>query len=45
MTSILHTFPDTDPFGRRIQRAEFEYLRGSPIAARSLAENYTGLPF
>ncbi len=45
MTSILHTFPDTDPFGRRIQRAEFEYLRSSAIAARSLAENYTGLPF
>ncbi len=45
MTSILHTFPDTDAFGRRIQRAEFEYLRSSAIAARSLAENYTGLPF
>jgi len=45
MTSILHTFPDTDPFGRRIQRAEFDYLKGSATAARSLAENYTGLPF
>lgn len=45
MTSILHTFPDTDPFGRRIQRAEFDYLRGSTAAACSLAENYTGLPF
>ncbi|MBB4041586.1 p-hydroxybenzoate 3-monooxygenase [Microvirga flocculans] len=45
MTSILHTFPDTDAFGRRIQRAEFDYLRTSPAAARSLAENYTGLPF
>jgi p-hydroxybenzoate 3-monooxygenase len=45
MTSILHTFPDTDPFGRRIQRAEFEYLRSSTAAARSLAENYTGLPY
>jgi p-hydroxybenzoate 3-monooxygenase len=45
MTSILHTFPDTGPFGRRIQRAEFEYLRSSTAAARSLAENYTGLPF
>jgi p-hydroxybenzoate 3-monooxygenase len=44
MTSILHTFPDTDAFGRRIQRAEFEYLRTSTAAARSLAENYTGLP-
>lgn len=45
MTSILHTFPGTDAFGRRIQRAEFDYLAASEAAARSLAENYTGLPF
>lgn len=45
MTSILHTFPDTDAFGRRIQRAEFDYLIRSEAASRSLAENYTGLPF
>jgi len=44
MTSILHTFPETDTFGRRIQRAEFDYLVGSEAASRSLAENYTGLP-
>jgi p-hydroxybenzoate 3-monooxygenase len=44
MTSILHTFPDTDAFSRRIQRAEFDYLKSSSAAARSLAENYTGLP-
>jgi len=44
MTSILHTFPDTDGFGRRMQRAEFDYLVGSEAASRSLAENYTGLP-
>ena len=45
MTSILHTFPDTDGFGRRMQRAEFDYLVGSEAASRLLAENYTGLPF
>jgi p-hydroxybenzoate 3-monooxygenase len=45
MTSILHTFPDTDTFGRRIQRTEFEYLVASEAAARSMAENYTGLPY
>jgi p-hydroxybenzoate 3-monooxygenase len=45
MTSILHTFPDTDTFGRRMQRTEFEYLVASEAAARSMAENYTGLPF
>ncbi len=44
MTSILHTFPDTDAFGRRMQRSEFDYLVGSEAAARVLAENYTGLP-
>ncbi len=44
MTSILHTFPETDPFGRRMQRTEFDYLVGSEAASRALAENYTGLP-
>ncbi len=44
MTSLLHRFPDTDAFGRRIQRAEFDYLAGSTAAATALAENYTGLP-
>lgn len=45
MTSMLHTFPGMDAFGRRIQRAEFDYLVASEVAASSLAENYTGLPF
>jgi len=44
MTSLLHTFPETGAFGRRIQRAEFDYLCGSRVAQQSLAENYTGLP-
>ncbi|HET8728763.1 MAG TPA: 4-hydroxybenzoate 3-monooxygenase, partial [Alphaproteobacteria bacterium] len=44
MTSLLHVFPETGAFGRRIQRAEFDYLAGSAHAARSFAENYTGLP-
>ncbi|MEZ0169998.1 4-hydroxybenzoate 3-monooxygenase [Microvirga sp. TS319] len=44
MTSILHTFPKTDTFGRRMQRTEFDYLVGSEAASKSLAENYTGLP-
>jgi p-hydroxybenzoate 3-monooxygenase len=45
MTSFLHTFPETGPFGRRIQRADFDYLLGSRAAQQSLAENYVGLPF
>ena len=44
MTSLLHTFPETGAFGRRIQRAEFDYLASSVAARQSLAENYTGLP-
>ena len=43
MTTLLHTFPDHDPFTRRMQRAEFDALAGSPSAQRVLAENYTGL--
>jgi p-hydroxybenzoate 3-monooxygenase len=44
MTSLLHRFPDTDAFGRRLQRAEFDYLSGSRAAQTVLAENYVGLP-
>jgi p-hydroxybenzoate 3-monooxygenase len=44
MTSLLHTFPEEGAFGRRIQRAEFEQLKTSNAAQRSLAENYVGLP-
>ncbi|NNE22408.1 MAG: 4-hydroxybenzoate 3-monooxygenase [Rhizobiales bacterium] len=45
MTSMLHRFDDNDSYGRRLQLAELEYLTSSKAAARSLAENYTGLPF
>jgi p-hydroxybenzoate 3-monooxygenase len=43
MTSLLHVFPENGDFGRRIQRAEFDYLAASVAAQSSLAENYTGL--
>jgi p-hydroxybenzoate 3-monooxygenase len=45
MTSMLHRFPDRNPFDDRIQRAELEYVVGSRAASTSLAENYVGLPF
>lgn len=45
MTSLLHVFPETGAFGKRMQRAEFDYLKTSRAAQQSLAENYTGLPF
>jgi len=43
-TSLMHRFPDTAGFGQKIQEAELGYLIHSEAAARSLAENYVGLP-
>jgi p-hydroxybenzoate 3-monooxygenase len=45
MTSLLHRFPDADSFTRKLQEAEFYYLRKSRAAQLSLAENYVGLAF
>ncbi len=45
MTSLLHLFPETGAFGRKIQLAELNYLIGSRAASTALAENYVGLPF
>jgi p-hydroxybenzoate 3-monooxygenase len=42
-TSVTHKFSD-DPFARRLQLAELDYLSGSTAALTSLAENYVGLP-
>jgi len=45
MTTLLHRFPQSGPFERRIQQTELDYLAGSQIASASLAENYVGLAF
>jgi p-hydroxybenzoate 3-monooxygenase len=45
MTAMLHRFPGEDAFGARIQLAELDYLTSSRAAAKTLAENYVGLPF
>jgi len=45
MTQLLHRFPDTSPFDRRIQIAELDYVTSSETGARSVAENYVGLPY
>lgn len=42
MTTLLHVFPNSDAFNRRIQRAEYDQLASSAAATRVLAENYTG---
>jgi p-hydroxybenzoate 3-monooxygenase len=44
MTSMLHRFPETGGFGRKLQLAELDYLVGSKAASTALAENYVGLP-
>jgi p-hydroxybenzoate 3-monooxygenase len=43
-TSLMHRFPEAGEFGARMQRAELDYLVGSPAASTALAENYVGLP-
>jgi p-hydroxybenzoate 3-monooxygenase len=45
MTTMLHTFPDSIEYDRRLQQTELDYLFSSEAAQRSLAENYVGLPF
>ena len=45
MTALLHRAPDADPFAERLARAQLDWLVASEAAARSLAENYVGLPY
>ena len=44
MTSMLHRFPDENPFDHRRQIAELDYVTSSRAAKQTLAENYVGLP-
>ncbi len=44
MTSMLHRFSDADEFQQRLQISQLDYVCSSPAAARTLAENYVGLP-
>ncbi len=43
LTSLMHHFPDTGAFGRKMQQAELAYLFDSPAAMTAMAENYVGL--
>ncbi len=45
MTTLMHRFPDTSDFDRRIQEAELDHLSLSAAAQTAFAENYTGLPY
>jgi p-hydroxybenzoate 3-monooxygenase len=44
MTMMLHQNSGDDAYGRRLQRSQLEYVCSSDAAARSLSENYVGLP-
>jgi len=43
-TSLMHLSGDADPINEKLRDAELEYLFHSEVAARTLAENYVGLP-
>ncbi|HWI10224.1 MAG TPA: 4-hydroxybenzoate 3-monooxygenase [Burkholderiaceae bacterium] len=45
MTTLLHRFPDSSAFDRKLQATDLAYLFSSQKALGSLAENYVGLPF
>jgi p-hydroxybenzoate 3-monooxygenase len=45
MSLLLHRLPDSDDFQERVARAELDALCRSESAARTLAENYVGLPY
>jgi p-hydroxybenzoate 3-monooxygenase len=42
-TSLMHRFPETGEFGRKMQHAELDYLVKSEAAMKAMAENYVGL--
>jgi p-hydroxybenzoate 3-monooxygenase len=44
MTTMLHQLGD-DPFDNQLQLSQLRYIVSSEAAARTLAENYVGLPF
>lgn len=44
MTSMLHRSTSNNPFDERRQLAELDYVTSSRAAAKTLAENYVGLP-
>ncbi len=44
MTQIMHRFPHESAFDRRRQLSDLDYLTSSAAAAKSLSEQYVGLP-
>ncbi|MEO8244064.1 MAG: 4-hydroxybenzoate 3-monooxygenase [bacterium] len=45
MTTMMHRFPESSPYDRRMQQTELALLEASETARRLMSENYTGLPY
>ncbi|HET9821792.1 MAG TPA: 4-hydroxybenzoate 3-monooxygenase [Burkholderiaceae bacterium] len=43
-TTLMHRFPEDSAIAARFQHAELDYLMRSEAGARTIAENYVGLP-
>jgi p-hydroxybenzoate 3-monooxygenase len=44
LTNLMHRFPNSGAFERRMQIAELDYIASSRAAQTAIAENYVGLP-
>nr|WP_315381945.1 4-hydroxybenzoate 3-monooxygenase [uncultured Sphingomonas sp.] len=44
LTRLMHRFPESDAFDRRMQLADLDYIATSRAAQTTIAENYVGLP-
>jgi len=44
MTTVMHEFPETKEFDRKIKISELEHLARSKFAQAHFAENYVGVP-
>ncbi len=44
LCTMVHQFPGQDAFGKRLQRADLDYMTGTRAGRLSFSENFTGLP-
>jgi p-hydroxybenzoate 3-monooxygenase len=45
MTLLLHEFPQSDAFDKRMQKTDRDYYTSSEAGLKTIAENYVGLPY
>jgi p-hydroxybenzoate 3-monooxygenase len=44
LCTMVHQFPGDNPFVRRLQRADLDYMTGTQAGRLQFSENFTGLP-